>query len=103
MNEQNYIQQCIVNLVSTGGVWKQDLLLLGAYAYEISISKAYSQNNEEINKSISIIIQNKAKHVSQGSHLMPGMSLDLRKLELSIVWIHAFYLLTSRRPKYLKH
>lgn len=49
------------------------------------------------------LLQNKVKHVSQGSHLMPGMSLDLRKLELSIVWIHAFYLLTSRRPKYLKH
>lgn len=34
---------------------------------------------------------------------MPGMGLNLRELKLCIVRIHAFYLFTSRCPKYLEN
>ena len=34
---------------------------------------------------------------------MPGVSFDLRELELCVIWIHAFYFLTSWSPEYLKH
>jgi len=33
---------------------------------------------------------------------MPRVSFDLRELELCVIWIHAFYFLTSWSPEYLK-
>lgn len=37
----------------------------------------------------------------KGTHLMPRMGLDLRKLELGVVWVHAFDLLSGRRSQNL--
>lgn len=34
-------------------------------------------------------------------YLVPWMGLNLRELELRIVWIHALYLLSCRRSQYL--